>query len=118
MLNQPEKIRPKKPHITVVNRDMMSEIEKVGTRLSFIERMMHEYNLRDILMSINNPRRLLWLNFIAGVARGLGLTVGTAIVLAILFFILQNIVSLPFIGEHIAELIKIIEEYRSEIYIY
>lgn len=117
-LNQPDKVRSKKPHLTVVNRDMMSEIEKVGTRLSFIEKMMHEYNLRDVLMSVNNPRRLLWLNFIAGVARGLGLTVGTAIVLAILFFVLQKIVSLPIIGEYIANLIEFIEEYRGETYMY
>lgn len=117
-MNQPAKDRSKKPHITVVNRDMMSEIESVGSRLSFIERLMRDYNLRDVLMSINNPRRLIWLNFIAGVSRGLGLTIGTAIVLGILFFILQHIVSLPIIGEYIADLIKFIEEYRGETYIY
>lgn len=117
-MHQPAKESSKKPHITVVNRDMMSEIENVGSRLSFIERMMQDYNLRDVLMSINNPRRLMWLNFIAGVSRGLGLTVGTAIVLGILFFILQHIVSIPVIGEYIADLIKFIEEYRSEAYRY
>lgn len=117
-MNPPDKNRTKKPHMTVVNRDMMSEIERVGTRLSFIEKMMHEYNVRDVLLSINNPRRLLWLNFIAGVARGLGLTVGTAIVLAFLFFVLQKIVSLPIIGEYIANLIEFVEEYRGESYMY
>lgn len=118
MPNRTGNICPKKPHMTVVHRDKISEIEKVNERITFIEKMMNAYNLRDVLMSINNPRRLLWLNFIAGVARGLGLTVGTAIVLAVLFFILQNFVSLPFIGEHIAELIKIIDEYRGDIYRY
>lgn len=115
---KPDKASQKKPHLTALSRDVIKEIENVGTRLSFIEKTMHEFNLRDVLMSINDPRRLIWLNFIAGVARGLGLTIGTAIVLGVLFFVLQNIVSLPIIGEPIADLIEFIEEYRQETYPY
>lgn len=117
-MNQPAKDRSKKPHITVINRNMRSEIENVNSRLAFIERLLQDYNLRDVLMSINKPRRLIWLNFIAGVSRGLGLTIGTAIVLAILFFIMQHIVSLPIIGEYIADLINFVEQYRGETYLY
>ena len=112
-MNDPEKHRPKKPPVTVISRDMMSEIDKVNARLSFFERLARQYNLLDVLMSINNPRRLLWLNFIAGVARGLGLTVGTAIILGILFFILKSFVSLPIIGEYIGDLIDFIEDHRA-----
>lgn len=117
-MNQPQKSRQSKPHITVVNRDMMSEIEKVGSRLSLIERLLYEFNIRDILMTMTKPRRLLWLNFIAGISRGLGMTVGTAIVLGFIFIILKSSASLPIIGDYIDQLLNLLKEYRVEQYRY
>lgn len=109
---------PKRPHITVINRETAPEVEKVKSHLSSIEKLFLQYNLRDVFMTMTNPKRLLWLNFVAGVARGLGLTVGTAIVLAILFFILKSFVSLPIIGEYINDLIDLIIQFRGETYSY
>lgn len=54
--------------------------------------------------------RILWLNFISGVARGLGFTVGTAIVVALAYKVISHIISMniPYITEILSEFIKMV----------
>lgn len=54
------------------------------------------------------PGKLLWLNFIAGVARGLGFTIGTTLVLAVLYKILTRIISMniPYLTELLRNFIE------------
>ena len=50
-------------------------------------------------------------NFLAGIARGVGIGIGVTIITAILVILLQKIVTLniPIIGEYIADIVKIVE---------
>lgn len=59
---------------------------------------------------MEDPRRLLALNFAAGLARGLGLAVGFSILGALVILVLRRLVvlNLPLIGDFIAELIKLV----------
>lgn len=61
-----------------------------------------------------NTRRILWLNFLSGVARGLGFTIGTAVVLAIAFKLVSGIISMniPYITELLTEFIQMVKEAR------
>lgn len=54
---------------------------------------------------VNSPKKLFWMNFLSGLAKGLGLTIGTAIVLTILFKLTQHIISLniPYITVWVSE---------------
>lgn len=58
-----------------------------------------------------DTRRILWLNFLSGVARGLGFTVGTAIVLAIFFKILSGIIgmNIPYLTELLTDFVLLIK---------
>jgi hypothetical protein len=55
----------------------------------------------------NRIGKLLWLNFLSGIARGLGFTVGTAIVLALAYKILRHIIdmNIPYLTELLKEFI-------------
>ncbi|WP_054950622.1 DUF5665 domain-containing protein [Numidum massiliense] len=117
-MNQLKKAPREKPHLTVITRDVKTELEDVGAQLSRLEKLIHAYNLRDILMSVTNTRRLLWRNFIAGVARGLGLTVGTTVVLALFFLILREFISLPVIGDYIRGFMEMIRSFGGNRYGY
>jgi len=59
-----------------------------------------------------DTRRILWLNFLSGIARGLGFTVGTAIVIAIAYKIISGIISMniPFLTEMLTEFIRMVKE--------
>lgn len=55
--------------------------------------------------------RVLWLNFLSGIARGLGFTVGTAIVIAIAYKIISGIIrmNIPYLTELLQHFVEIIQ---------
>ena len=56
--------------------------------------------LSEYLQYVSDTKRLLWVNFVSGVARGFGFAVGFYILLALLIVLLQRITvdNLPVIG--------------------
>ncbi|MFD2670771.1 DUF5665 domain-containing protein [Marinicrinis sediminis] len=87
--------------------------QRLEEQLNRFEEIMLQSRLRDIAYHFNSKKEVVKVNLIAGVARGVGLTLGTSIVLALLFFILSKIVSLPIVGEYIADLMDYVEGYRQ-----
>lgn len=57
------------------------------------------------------PRRLLYLNFLAGVARGFGIAVGFTMIGAVFVLFLGHLarLNLPVIGEFIADVARIVQ---------
>lgn len=56
--------------------------------------------------------RILLLNFLSGIARGLGFTVGTAVVLAVLYKVVSHVISMniPYITEALSELVIMVQK--------
>ncbi|MBO4520327.1 MAG: hypothetical protein J5787_03895 [Alphaproteobacteria bacterium] len=76
--------------------------------LKIVKKLFDEFNhaqLLEYIELVNSPKKLFWLNFLSGLAKGLGLTIGTAIVLALLFKLAQHIISLniPYITVWVSE---------------
>ena len=63
-----------------------------------------------VKLSRNTPK-VLWMNFLSGVARGLGFTLGTALVLAFLYKVVSRIISMniPYLTELLNELVIMIQ---------
>lgn len=53
---------------------------------------------------------ILWHNFLAGIAWGLGITVGATILLAIGGFILSKINLIPIIGTFVAQIVEFVQQ--------
>lgn len=77
---------------------------------------MEKVKLAECVELLNKPGRLLWLNFLAGIARGLGMAVGFTFLGAILIFFLRRMVALnlPVIGRFIAEVVFIVQDYLEK----
>lgn len=60
---------------------------------------------------MQNPFRMITLNFFAGIARGFGFAVGFAMLGAIALFALQRLVvlNLPIIGGVVTEIVKLVK---------
>ncbi len=67
--------------------------------------------LADYVDLMQKPGRMLFLNFISGIAKGFGFAVGFTILGAILIYILQKvlILNLPIISDIIAEMVKLVQ---------
>ncbi|MDR0239026.1 MAG: DUF5665 domain-containing protein [Deltaproteobacteria bacterium] len=55
--------------------------------------------------------KILWLNFISGIARGFGFTIGASIVLAVIYKIISYIISMniPYLTELLREIMETVK---------
>ncbi|AHM56565.1 hypothetical protein EAL2_c12700 [Peptoclostridium acidaminophilum DSM 3953] len=86
--------------------------EKLEAAVQELAVLIDKSRLREYVNLMSSTKRLIYANFIAGVARGFGVTVGVAVVAAIVVYVLKGFVDLPLIGSIIAKLIDIIEANR------
>jgi hypothetical protein len=84
----------------------------IKKQLDQMAELMEKMKIADYVELMQSPYRLLWLNFIGGVARGFGIAVGFTILGAIIIYILQKLVvlNLPLIGNIIADIVKIVQQ--------
>lgn len=76
---------------------MLESMQKIGVA-EYVEMMRH-------------PRRLFWVNFWSGIARGLGMAIGFTILAAVVLYFLQRMILLnvPVIGDFIADIVQIVQ---------
>ena len=69
-----------------------------------------ESNIIEISQLLGNRKRLLVVNLISGISKGIGIGIGVTLITAILVWILQKIVTLniPIIGEYVADIVEIV----------
>lgn len=89
------------------------ENERFEVLLDKLEEMTTKGRLKDMAYNFTNKREVIKTNLIAGVAKGVGLTLGTAIFLVLLFFILSQMVDMPLVGEWISNLLNEVEQYQN-----
>ena len=58
---------------------------------------------------INNRKKLLLVNFLSGLAKGFGTVIGFTILAGVVLYILKSMISLPIIGDFIANIIEIVQ---------
>ena len=84
----------KKQQSSLTSEEKITQLEKIADRL---ERM----RIGEYLTNLNKTSRLIWLNLVSGIARGVGLTIGATLVIAIIFKIISALISLnvPYLSE-------------------
>lgn len=82
-------------------------LEKLATRLEAVR-------LADYLELLEKPKKLIWINFVAGIARGLGFAIGTTIVFAIVIESLRRLIliKIPLINDYLIDLFRLIEQHK------
>ena len=87
-------------------------LERIEKNLDKIGLNMEKMKFTEYVLYLEHPRRLIWANFIGGVARGLGTFLGVTIVAACVLYFLRFLLALnlPVISSYIAEFIKLIQK--------
>ncbi|MFH1537641.1 MAG: DUF5665 domain-containing protein [bacterium] len=78
--------------------------------LSNLGLLLERMRLADYISMLQSPRRIVFINFIAGLARGLGMGLGMTILLGLVFYILHRMIDLPLVGEWIGKIVNIVQE--------
>ena len=91
-----------------LDETQLQRLEQVTEELT---RVMEKTRIAEYVQYLEHPFRLLWTNFLIGVARGLGSTIGLAVVLGVLVYFIQKLVmlNLPGISDFVADLIVMIQ---------
>lgn len=87
--------------------------EELLDRLERLAWQFERMHLEEYLNYMNSPRRLFWINFFAGVSRGLGSAVGFTLLGAALIALLQQAVqqNIPLIGDFLAKVVQVVQEH-------
>ena len=99
----------------------MLEVEKILNnrqakalfkKLTVVESKLERANLGEFVKLLENPLRLILLNFLSGLARGFGIAIGLTIIASIFLVLLGRLASLnlPVIGQYIADLVRIVNQ--------
>ena len=87
---------------------LLRSLEEKMSRLTLT---MEKVKLGEYVELLNNPWKLFWVNFIAGLARGVGIAIGGTVLVALLLYILSRIavLNLPLISDFIAEIVRLVQ---------
>ncbi len=75
--------------------------------------IIEKSRIRDYMMLTDSKRRLFFINFVAGLGKGFGQAIGFTVLAGLVLYLLSTWVDLPVIGEFIAKLINIVDQYRE-----
>ena len=106
-----KKQTPKKETIVLHSLSEDDELKRLERISEELTRTMEKTRIAEYVQYLEHPGRLLWTNFLIGLARGLGSTIGLAVVLGIFVYFVQKLVmlNLPVISDFIADFIIMIQ---------
>lgn len=86
-------------------------LDSIGEKLDQLGVQLERAQIADYVSLLNKPKRLLLLNLLSGIARGIGIAIGFTLFAATIIYFLQRLgaLNLPIIGDYIAEIVKIVQ---------
>lgn len=86
-------------------------IKKLIDKVDELAVNMEKMRLAEYVELLENPRRLLWLNFLIGLSRGFGTAIGFTVLAALVLYFLQQMIvlNIPVIGSFIADIVAIVQ---------
>lgn len=90
---------------------MEEKMEEFAMLLEKLLCRLESLRIAEYMELLERPIRLILINFVAGIARGLGIAIGASLVFALMLELLRRLIMLniPGIGHFIADLIRIVE---------
>jgi putative exporter of polyketide antibiotics len=88
------------------------EVRALMSQIMQLSRRLEDSSVAEYVEFMRNPRRVIWSNFLAGMARGFGIAIGASVLTALFLYALSVVISLniPIIGNLIAKIVKIVKD--------
>ncbi len=86
-------------------------LEKMHLQIDAIAQSMEQARIAEYTELLLKPWRLIWLNVLSGIAKGVGIAIGFSVFAATIVYILQwlNLLNLPIVGDYIADLVRVVQ---------
>jgi len=91
----------------------LAEMRHILTRLEQFSLRMEQSRIAEYMNYLENPRQLLRVNLLMGMARGFGFAVGLTVLSAVVIYILQMVIrmNLPLISKFVADIFYLANQY-------
>ncbi len=89
--------------------DAKAETQRAKKDLERLLRIFDLVGFSDFMEYLASPRKIIFWNFMAGVARGLGVVIGMTVIVAVLVWFLTKMVDFPLIGEYFEKILNLID---------
>lgn len=101
-----------KPAFKIKRRIDKQKLNRIDSRLTRLIRRMDKSGFYDYMLYINDTKRFIMRNVLAGVSRGVGAAIGFSVLGAILIMLLRGLAesSVPYIAEFVKRIIEIIDK--------
>ncbi|EGO63227.1 DUF5665 domain-containing protein [Acetonema longum] len=88
-----------------------THLDLINTQLGKLISHLETLRIAEYVELLQRPFRLLAINFIAGIARGLGIALGATVIFALVIELLRRMIvlNIPGIGDFIADIVRIVE---------
>jgi hypothetical protein len=105
------KIEPSAPPAGSLE-DREEQVRAVVREVDRIAKIVERMNLGDYVGLLQKPGRLLWINFLAGLARGLGTILGATVLVSLIVALAQWIIAshLPGIGRFVEDFLQLLKQ--------
>ena len=82
------------------------------SRIEKLIEQLERSRIAEYAEILHNPWRLIWLNLLSGIARGVGIAIGFTFFAATIIYILRLLgaLNLPIIGDYIADIVEIVQQ--------
>ncbi|MGE5545142.1 MAG: DUF5665 domain-containing protein [Bacillota bacterium] len=86
-------------------------LKRLGEKIDELSVNMEKMRLAEYIEMMENPRRLLYMNFAMGLLRGFGMAIGFTFLAAIVLWSMQRLVvlNLPLISDFIADIVRLVQ---------
>ena len=83
----------------------------ITVQLERLVRHLESMRIAEYMELLERPGKLILINLVAGIARGLGIAIGATVVFAIVLHLLRQLIllNIPGIGDFIADIVRIVE---------
>ena len=93
-------------------------LDKLNRNIEKLASHFEKGNIQEYLKYAGSPWKVLLTNLLAGVMRGFGLAIGMTVILAVIMIvitkILSQLITLPVVGQQIAQLVEMVNAYMKE----
>ncbi len=92
-------------------------INALNKKIDDMSLKMEKMKFVDYVYFLEHPRKMLWANFVGGLARGFGIAIGFTLLGALVIYILNKIVqiNLPYIGQFISDIVEIVQKSQTNV---
>jgi hypothetical protein len=94
------------------DEDQAEQVRAITREVDRIAKIIERMNLGDYLGLLQRPGRLLWLNFLAGLARGLGTILGATLLVSLIIAVAEWIIGshLPGVSQFFQDFVRLLQQ--------